>query len=420
MDKRDRIHNAALAAWKRNKKRGTVQIATGVGKTFIFLHALHSMIPDDRIHLFLAEVTDRKKDLKENIKKYDAKYKVNTLDKYNLQFHCYQTVRDWEDVKNIGLVGADEIHDSLTPSNSNFYKNNHYDAIIGLSALVDVNTEYLITDDFYSYRITKGDYLNKYAPVVYNYSINDARADDLNRDLNIHIIKHQLDDKLLTVRSGSKQKPFFQTELKAYNYWDKRFKEAKKEKDYIKRHLLQRVAISRRAKILYNLRSKVISTRKLLTQISRTIIFGNSIDALLNVIPHVVSSRNPDYHNDWIRSMFENEGLHSLGSFKKLKQGANINNLNNMILMSYYSKEKDVIQRFGRLRKNKDKIGNIFIFVTENTQEEVWYKEMFKNIEETYKKINHESIDDCIKYIRNEKCKCGGNCKCTRSNSKGG
>jgi hypothetical protein len=77
-----------------------------------------------------------------------------------------------------------------------------------------------------------------------------------------------------------------------------------------------------------------------------------------------------------------------------LKQGANLKDLDNTILMSYYSKELDMVQAIGRQRVS-DSIGNIFIYVTAGTQEVKWYKKAMENIN-NYEEIHCTSTDDCI------------------------
>jgi len=107
--KKDKVQREALQMWLDSNKVGTCEIITGLGKTFIGLHALHTMPKNDGvIHLFLAEATDRKKDLYTDILKYDKIFGTNTLNEYKLQFRCYQTVYKWEK-KNFGLVIADKI-----------------------------------------------------------------------------------------------------------------------------------------------------------------------------------------------------------------------------------------------------------------------------------------------------------------------
>jgi superfamily II DNA or RNA helicase len=390
-EQKDKVQKEALSAWELANKKGTCEIVTGLGKTFISLHALYTMPKDDTItHLFLAEVKDRRLDLARDIDKYNSIFNRNVLADYNLEFHCYQTAYKWKN-KSFGLVIADEIHDALSPAYSLFFKNNKFESIIGLSATVSTGITYKTkTGEF-----TKGDLLKEIAPICYTYGLDVGIKESTSRTLDVYIIKHKLDDKNKTVQAGSKRKRFFQTEKQAYDYWDKEHKKAWFIDDDETRNLKIRITSHRRSTILYSLESKVLETKKLIKKLhSRTILFGNSLDALLRVTPNVVSSRNKDDVNDMIRYQFESGKIDLIASFKKLKQGANLPNIDNCIIMSYYSTDKDFIQRVGRLRQN-NKIGNIFIFLTENTQEVTWFSKIFESINEL-NMIYCDNVEDCI------------------------
>ena len=54
--KREEIQNHALQTWIGQGKRGTVEIITGLGKTFIAFKAMMTMPTESNI-LFLAETT---------------------------------------------------------------------------------------------------------------------------------------------------------------------------------------------------------------------------------------------------------------------------------------------------------------------------------------------------------------------------
>ena len=69
-----------------------------------------------------------------------------------------------------------------------------------------------------------------------------------------------------------------------------------------------------------------------------------------------------------------------------LEQGANLNNLKNVVLFSYYGKNKSFIQRIGRLRQDGT-VGNVYIFLTRNTQEQVWFNNMTDGIDFEYESI---------------------------------
>ena len=334
-------------------------------------------MPKDKniIHLFLAETNTRQEDLLCDIKKYNEIFNRNVLKDYNLEFHCYQSAYKWVG-KSFGLVGADEIHDSLSPSYSQFYFNNHYKALIGLSATVERSTKY--EKEGY----TKGQLLDKICPVIYTYNISKAQEEGTTRNLNIYIIQHKLDNINKTIKSGNSKKFFYQTEEAAYNYWDKEHKKSWYIENQELKDLKIRITSTKRSRILYNLESKIPIVKELLKNIKgKTIIFGNSLSSLEKVTKYTVSSNNTEIVNKNIREAFDNNKITTIGSFKKLKQGANLKDLDNAIIMSYYSTEKDLIQRLGRLRDN-GKVGSVFILLTMNTQEEVWFNKMFKDFDD--------------------------------------
>lgn len=387
---KDDIQRIALVAWVDSGRRGSVEIVTGLGKTFIGLHALYTMPRNDDIHLFLAETVSREADLEADIIKYNEIFGRDVHRDYNLYFKCYQTVYKWEK-KEFGLIIADEIHDSLTPAYARFYFHNKFKAIIGLSATINRKIAY----EHNATVVTKGEILDRVAPVCFTYTISQAQQENTLRKLNVYVIRHKLDSINKTVQSGNKTKQFFQTETSAYEYWDKQHKSAWFIDDAEKRDLKIRISSSKRSAILYNLHSKLKIVQRLLPHIEgKSIVFGNSIDSLLKITRNVVSSRNSDWVNEKIRKDFDNGWIKVIGSFKKLKQGANLVGLDNCILMSYYSTDKDFIQRIGRLRQNGE-IGRVFIILTMDTQEEVWFAKMTENIK-NLNIVYCDSVDACI------------------------
>lgn len=392
-EKKDKIQRKAIKAWLKNNKRGTLEIITGLGKTFCALHALYTMPKNDgKIHLFLAEVKDRKKDLYNDILKYNEIFNRDVLNDYNLKFRCYQGVYKKKNLK-LGLVIADEIHDACTPSYSKFFYNNRYDAVIGLSATIDRKTIYELTE---ARSITKGEILDKVCPVVYKYGFDKAYKEGTTRELQVNIIFHELNDQKEVIKAGGKKNTFYQTEKKAYDYWSKRHNKSWFIADLEKKEIMIRVTAKKRNDILYALPSKIEEVKKLVKHIdTRTILFGNDIKSLLKITPNTISSYNKDKENDLIRKNFEENKVNLIASFKKLKQGANLSNIDNCIIMSYYSSSKDLVQRIGRLRDNGN-LGNIFIFVTKNTQEEVWFSKMFKD----FTNVKSRSFNNVEEYLK--------------------
>ncbi len=388
--KKDEIQNSAVDIWINTGCKGTLQLSTGTGKTFCFFKAiLKTCKVGDKI-LFLAETRQREIDLFVDLEKFEKIFKVN-LRQYNIQFDCYQSAYKWNNLK-WNLVCADEIHDSLSPSYSKFYTNNKIGKLLGLSATIDKTTKYSIDGiDF-----TKGDLLKQICPVVFSYSLNDAVNEGTTKKLNIYVISHDLNWIEKDVLAGTKDKPFITTEQAAYDYWDNQFKKALFMPDGLPKTFKIRNTSAARAKILYQLNSKIIAIKELLPNINgKTLLFGNDIDSLLKITSNVISNRNTDKENLELRENFDNGIIDIIASFKMLKQGANLSNLDNTIIMSYYSKELDIIQRLGRQRFTNE-TGSIFIFVTRRTQEEKWFSKAFENIT-NYNMIYCNDIQDSIK-----------------------
>ena len=162
----------------------------------------------------------------------------------------------------------------------------------------------------------------------------------------------------------------------------------------------------KRSKLLYSLPSKVEATKQLNKTIKgKTIIFNNDLSTLEKVTANVVRSakkgetkKQRDELNFDLRNRFDKGNIRTIGSFKMLKQGANLKGADNVIMMSYYSSSIDMIQRIGRLRKNGNKKGSVFIFVTVGTQEEKWFKKMTETIPmEEFNVITHLDIDQFVK-----------------------
>lgn len=412
-DRKNKIQNEALIAWEKAGKRGTTEVITGLGKTFLSLKALYRMPKDSNIkHLFLAEQKDRLVDFIKDVDKFNKIYNCNILQDYDIEFHCYQTVRNWKD-REFGLVISDEITDSISPENYKFYLSNKFESILGLTAMFNGNVFYEVKKDSFLSRffligfISKTEMLNKIAPICYKYNINQGQADGTSRKLNIFVVESNLDKIERNIEAGSATKKFYQTENAAYLYIDGLFKKAK-DLEYTdnsvdfykwseKRDLDLFKFSSKRSKLIYELPSKVRLVNEILKHIEeeKTVIFGNSLKQLEKITKNVVSSKNKDEKNNSIRELFDSGKIKIIASFKKLVQGANLDKAGVCIIMSYYSTETGFIQKIGRLRQDEEKDGNVFILHTLETQETVWLNKMMENAVEY--NIFRGNIEECIK-----------------------
>jgi len=406
--KLNKMQDDASTAWINSGGRGTLELATGTGKTMTFFKCLYKAKEKKWIKkkdsvLFLAEVTDREQTIRDDAAKFKQLFKLDVLSDFNFEFACYQSAYKWQN-KNWKIVGADEVHDSLSLKYSTFYENNTYDYIVGLSATVDIKAK--VNEDG---SVLKGDLSNQHFPVCFTYTAEQARTEGVLPPVNIYVIHNKLDSSNATIKAGSKLKPFMQTEAAAYAYKSKLFQQAMFVRDLKLREIKIRAASASRAKLLYELPSKINSTKTLIRELEalnlRNIIFGNSLNALHQVTSNVVASKDDtgsaqtDVDNEVIKNNFTTGKINTVGSFKKLKQGANLPDLDCVVLMSYYSKEKDIVQRTGRLRFRENFVGNIIIFCTQGTQEEKWYLDMMSGMDLSTVKHCY-SVQDCISLIK--------------------
>lgn len=398
MISRDDIQQQALKAILESRDeygrcRCTVEAITGIGKTFISLLTIKELQP--KTVLFLAETEVREKGIRDDIDKFLEVFKYDIYKNCKITFMCYQSA-----YKKVGtyydMVIADEIHDSLSEQYFKYYENNKYSHLLGLSATIDKRTIFKYLDGT---EYTKIELLNKIAPICFTYTIKQGQEDGTSRKLCISVIEQELDSRVKNIPVTYKdkkgiQQTFYQCEKEYYDYCHKRYMQSMySDSDFLKRYWQ-----NKRNTIIYNLPTKTQAVITLLTacDFQKTIVFGNSILELNKICP-TVSSKNRKETNAQLISDFNQGKLNTIGSFKMLKQGINLNDLNNVIFHSYYSVEKDFLQRSGRLR-NKNVHGNVIIFVTKGTQEEQWLAKIKESVSlefQTYKGLT-EFIKDYV------------------------
>lgn len=370
---REILQNHSLQAWLDNNRIGTLHLHTGLGKTFIFFRACGYLPAGSKI-LFLAETTIREETLMKDYSKFIEIYKTPVLKDKEFLFMCYQNAYKLKNT-HWNLVGADEIDFSITDEYHKFYENNNYDCFLGLSATIN-------DQDTFNYKgdeIKKIDYINSKFPIVFKHNIDDGLRKGTSRNLTIYRVSHQLDDKTLNVPGGTKKNPFMTTETKNYAYIDKLFKSALFEHNPDKKQFRINFASKKRSTFLYTLRSKIEPVKQLLLEMKgKTVIFGNDLNILREITPNVVSSHEKD--NEKILEDFNSDKIQNIASFKMLIRGANLERADNIIIVSFYSKDVIFQQIIGRLRKSSVR-GHVFVLVTEGTVEQKWFDDATEGLE---------------------------------------
>lgn len=377
----DELQQKAVEAWKQNNNIGTIELVTGHGKTFIAFKALLTTTCTNV--LFVSESTLREKNVMDDADKFHKLFGVHPFENKNVKFQCYQSTYKYNidyyfkdaTEKNTFII-FDEIHELLTPVYFKFAEQliGKLYPRIGLSATIDKDITYG--------EVSKLDYLNSFCPIIFSYGLNDAYENKTIRNLKLIVYHHKLDNTLKTVDIKTTKHSFKTTEFENYFYVDRLFKKALflPTSNTSKEFLIRRYS-KQRSEILYTLQSKIEIAKKILNLlIGKTIIFNNNLDTLYQLTNEVVCSRNTANVNKSILSDFDQSRIQTIASFKMLEQGVNLSDLDNVLILSYYSKSKSFIQRIGRLRKS-NKTGNIIMFVTDHTQEEVWFNKLTEELD---------------------------------------
>ena len=351
IEKLNNLHKKAVDEWSKEGK-GIIEVATGLGKTFIALQIISRLEKSSKV-LFAYEVVTRKKTLLKEIDKYDKLFKTSLKTDYEIHFTTYQSAYKWKN-KHFNLLVADEVHEMLSPSYIKLLLNNSFDKRVGLTALLQRETTY-------SNNKTKGDYADMFGPIVFKVSLKQSRDKGLSRKLDIIVVDHKMTNE----------------EQKEYNL----FKRSYVKGMITKNEYLIRINSIRMASLLFKLPSKAETCKRILETLNgKTLVYANDLNLLYITVgkENVVDGYKKDDENNHILKQFENNQITTIGSFKKLEQGINLE-LDNIIILSYYSKLKSFIQRIGRLRRS-EKIGKVYLIKTIGTKEEKWIKEIINYI----------------------------------------
>lgn len=290
--------------------------------------------------MFLAETKVREKTVKDDAKFFKKCYGIDPLKGYNFVFKLYQSaykksLREYFNNDNPIFICSDEQHDGLTDKRIGIYFDNDLTDVklLGLTATIDRKTLYEVRGE----ETTKIELLNKFSPVIYTYTLNNAIEDKNTRELRFFIIKHEFDTRK-NLTTGTKTSKWQSSEQLQYEYLDRSFKKALFTPTSVtNRDFIIMRAASNRANFLYNLKSKTEECKKLVKGLKgKTLVFGQSNKELLDICSTAIVQDNPNIVNDL--ADFKSGKTMLSCSNRILKQGENIPDLANIVLHSYYSK----------------------------------------------------------------------------------
>jgi len=438
-EKKDKIQQAGLLSYKQNNCCSLIAACTGSGKSRIGVLACEDAVnnrPEAKILIVVPTQKLRDKNWQDEFEKWGAM----KIYKKNVVRCCYASLAKFTG-EYFSLVILDEAH-NITENNSQFFTNNSWFAILGLTATPPKSGETkqilnILCPTTFVYTLDQGVKHGVVAP--YEIYIVKTKLDEIRRNITVELkdgrkfnvtekeryefLCKVIDDtRTKLVQIGEKLKQFEECEFyKTQQYivddclkMKKKEFEAQLNKDvHLEDEILQQLFEYRtnkqqlefwtnkhkfqmldRMRFIYNLESKKEAAQYLLENFidedAKTIVFCGSIKQANELCGENV------FHSsvkDTALIKFLNDLIKRLGVVEALNEGQNIENVEIEVVVQVNSNEKDIIQRIGRsVRYREGHVALIFIFCCKDTQDESWVAKALKNLDES--RITEIEISD--------------------------
>ena len=374
---RERVQNEAKQAVIDNDGRGIVAMATGSGKSKVAIDLAKYYSKAKNAKMFdcnsLVVPTEKLRD--ENWKEEFEKWKAAKIFD-NTERLCYASASKFENF-NINLLILDEGH-NLTELSSEIFVNNNVENVVILTATLPTSNE-------------KKELFDRLGiPLVYHLTLDIAVKLGFVAPYEITVVYTHLDEINKNIISGTKDKPFYQTESEKYKYLSKVFDNSPKYSQERFRATMNRM------RFIYNLKSKTDVAKyilqKSIPETNRTLIFCGSIEQANELNPNRFHSKT----TDTAYNRFKKDEIKRLSCVQAINEGHNFIGLDDALVCQLNSKEKDIVQRIGRIvRYRPGHVAQIWIVVCKGTQDEEWAKTALENFDQS--KIKHISFESLKK-----------------------
>lgn len=378
------IQQKAKEAWYAAGQRGLVAMGTGTGKSKLALDIIAEFYAKNKnLRVFLGVPTEGLRD--KNWPEEAKEWKLTRVYNKCVQGVCYASMANHR-ARDYDLIILDEGH-RLTELSSTFFETPEDNLV---PVLMLTATEPSAAGNEID-RAKAAKLVELEIPVVFRYSLDEGVKDTNVADYAIFLVPCPIDNNVKYIPGGKKEKPFYSTEEKAYNYLDNRIRQTKiqivqeEAPDPLsddpepiistKRGLLKRLQ-GERMRLLYSLRSKAAVAKKILNKFSekaRILVFCGTIEQSIQLVgDHRVYNSKTD---DSALVAFKKLKLNVLGVVNAMNEGHNVNLLDIAIIVQINSNERDLIQRIGRVvRFRPGHKARIFLLYAEGTQDEKWMR----------------------------------------------
>ena len=379
---KDEIQRKGLNLWWSSPfyGRGTLQYATGVGKTRCGVLAAALVAKETKLDCNILILTPtetiRDRSWSEEFEKWNEKEIFDTC----VECICIQTAYKWYG-KHYDLVIADEIHNYISPEYFNFFSQNKFDKLLGLSAYIDpikillLNTIAPICDRINTKRAGELKLISEFklCTVPLELSIDERKSyDSVNGNFNRLFSFFEKDLKLMYACMNKNT---------YINFLTRKGIELDSENSTFPFQC--NAAMAKRKKLLYNASSKIQAVEHICKQYpeKKAIIFSQTIE-FADKVTEKLGDTCVSFHSKIgkkarianLDKLIDNEtNVTRISTAKALNEGMNVPDISMAIIASGTSKTKDLIQRIGRVvRWEEGKQALIFRLYIENSQEEKW------------------------------------------------
>ena len=344
---RDKVQQDALDI-AINNSRATLGISMGVGKTRIAIqHLMKLYDPFIRVLVVVPKWSVRDSWINELTLLQPNALPAPLLK--HIEFSTYLSLNKLNP-KNYDIVYLDECH-SLLETHETFLSE-FPGRILGLTGTPPKSGE-------------KFKMVNKYCPVKYTFSVDDATDNSILNDYQI--IVHELElSRVKNVKKSTKDgRTWYTSELADYQYYTGALGDAQTPK--------QRQFLSiMRMKAMMDYPTKESYAKGLIRNIAdQCIVFANTQAQADRMCKHSYHSKNTASEDNL--QLFSDGRIDKLSCVLQLNEGVTIPNLKQGIIMHAYGNERKSAQRIGRLlRLNPNQTATCHILCYKNSQDVKW------------------------------------------------
>ncbi len=360
-----------------NAKHGIAVLATGTGKSRIPIMEL--LTNSGKNHFNVLSVPTQKlrdSNWKEEFDKWKAPFVYE-----HLNMTCYASLNKIKG-KHINYFIADEVH-NMTPNSGKFFRENHVERFIGLTATMPSNKEKLQM------------WKDLGVSIVYNLNLDIATRLKLVSRFRMTIVECPLNNTDKTIEVGPMSGRYMTTEKVAYDLINKEIdfikynSTVKNKATYLKFKFLNRVLFMK------NLESKrkaaKFITEKLMGSDQSSLFFASSIKQAIEICPYRYFSKpnfskkdSPEkiakilkaieqYEGDkWYNAFLAGE-IKYMSCVDAINEGHNLPTIDNIFCTEIDSNSTNILQKIGRgIRFKVGHVTHIILCVTPDTIDNAW------------------------------------------------